>query len=121
MLVIRKTQMEALKKAADVSFEEKILIHLNQFFPDAFAAMESSGALQMIRHGIRSAKHHGFKSERNVCKYIDVMVVFGPHFDQSPKFPWAAKILSDNNITDNKARINLLVASALVHTDKQEG
>lgn len=121
MLLIRQAQMEALNKSAQMGFEDKMLAHLNRFFPDAFAAMGEPGALKMIRHGIRRAKHHGFNSERDVCKYIDVMVVFGRDFDQDANLPWAAEILSDNTITDNKVRIDLLVTCAMAQAEKQEG
>jgi len=121
MLVIRKAQLRALKKAAEMGFENKMVAHLNQFFPVVFAKMEEAEMLEMIRYGIQRARHHGFESGRDICKYIDVMVVFGPDFDKDADLPWAAEILSDNTTTDNKVRINLLITSAIAQADNQEG
>ncbi len=120
MLIIRQHQMETLQRAALMGFENRMVAHLNHFFPDECAAMEESGTRQIIRYGIERAGHYGIVAERDVCKYIDVMVVFGPDFDTDANLPWAVEILSDETITDNKGRVDLLVTSALTHAAKQE-
>lgn len=120
MLLIRKAQMETLRKAAQQGFENKMLAHLNRFFPDACAAMAESGTREIIRYGIGRAKRNGFESEREVCKYIDVMVVFGRDFDRDTNLPWATEILSDKTIMDNKARMDRLITYAMAHADKKE-
>ena len=120
MLIIRQDQMDILRQEARKGFENRMLAHLTRYFSEACARMGEGETRDLIRYGIERANHYGIEAERDVCKYIDVMVVLGRDFDVDETFPWAAEILTDDTLQDNKTRTDLLVQSAVAHTGTKE-
>ncbi len=94
MLMIRQEQLRLLAQAEVEKFEDWMLAHLKKFFPAQCQAAGDSKVRQMIRRGIERAAAHRITSRRDVCKYIDLMVVFGRDFDKDHRYPWAGKILA---------------------------
>jgi hypothetical protein len=85
-------------------FENWMAAHLAKFFPRECAALGESKLLATIQYGIRQAARHGLTVKRDVCKYIDVMIVLGPDFDTDKGYPWAAELLKRRSTADEKAR-----------------
>jgi hypothetical protein len=94
MLQIRKEQLEALSKVPESVFTEKMMLHIRKHFPSHYEALGEENSRKLIGHGIERGKHHGFISERNACKFIDLMLCFGIDFDTDKKHRWAVEILS---------------------------
>src|SRR5882724_11501034 len=97
-MIIRKQQMVFLSQARTGNFEDRVAEHLNRCFPAECQAMGSKRVLELIRYGIERAATHGVNLERDVCKYIDLMLVFGHDFDGDPNTPWASRILEDSTL-----------------------
>jgi hypothetical protein len=93
MLTVRPRQIAVFSQLEVKKFEDWMVQHLNRFFPDQCQAAGESEVRKLVRHGIGRAAVHGFAARREVCKYIDLMVVFGRQFDTDRRFPWAAEIL----------------------------
>jgi hypothetical protein len=103
-LTIRQAQMDVFSQVEIQKFEDWMVAHLNKFFP---AQSQASGELQLrelIQHGIHRAANHGITTERDVCKFIDLMIVFGPEFDRDNKSAWAGQILSNRKTARSKIR-----------------
>jgi hypothetical protein len=97
MLAIRPEQLAVLSQAQVKRFEDWMLAHLKTFFPKE---SELAGELELrekIQYGIKQASTYRITSERDVCKYIDLMMVLGRDFDRDKKLPWAAEILGTRN------------------------
>ncbi len=73
--------------------------------------------------GIEKASHYGIVSERDVCKFTDLMFAFGEMFDKDTKLPWAVAILTDSGIEDPSTRTNRLwdTAQAYIAWLEQKG
>ena len=76
----------------------------------------STGTLQ-----IRAISGHsgpvpgaGVQREEDVCKYIDVMFVYGRDFDRDPQYGWARTILEPEN-TDPSRKASFLLETAKRH------
>jgi hypothetical protein len=91
MLVVRTAQLEALAASAERLFEERLVAHLEKFFPRPCAGLGEAGLRQLCREGIARARTYGLRSERDLCKYLNLMFVFGRAFDREQS--WAAEIL----------------------------
>ncbi|NQU76002.1 MAG: hypothetical protein HQ546_06810 [Planctomycetes bacterium] len=111
-MIIRKAQMEAFSRAAENAFADRMVGHVNEFFPKRCAALGQDGTSEAIYYGIKRAKTYGIVIERDVCKYIDVMFAYGRDFDVDPKQAWAGRILNDPAIDDPAVRIKRLMAAA---------
>ncbi|MFN7997632.1 MAG: hypothetical protein U0Q18_28700 [Bryobacteraceae bacterium] len=94
MLTIRREQLDIFSKLDVENFEQWVLTHLKKFFPAQCAAQDDRRTVDMIRTGIRRAGIYRIVSKPDVCKYIDLMMVFGPDFDQDRRYPWASEILA---------------------------
>ncbi len=113
MFVIRDAVWDRLAEQAVADFIGRMRVHLRKFFPEQCDALGETRIGQLIEHGIRRARVYGFQSERDVCKYIDLMCVFGHAFDRNERLPWARQILESRFPPDPAERIELLHETAL--------
>ncbi|MGA2987123.1 MAG: hypothetical protein ABSG32_25285 [Terriglobia bacterium] len=93
MLIIRKKQMAVFVEVEIEKFVDGMLVHLRKFFPRQCEAMGEPQLRETIRYGIKRAAAYGITAERDVYKYVDLMVVFGRDFDADKQFPWAGETL----------------------------
>ena len=77
MLTIRRAQIAILSQLEVQKFEEWMLVHLKKFFPRQCAAAGDRRLREMVQHGIQRAAAYGITARRDVCKYIDLRIVFG--------------------------------------------
>ena len=111
MLVIRKEQLHVFDRDKRQRFVAKMLEHLQKFFPERCARIGETQLRQWVEHGISRAAIYGLASERDVCKYLDVMTVFGKDFDQDSRLPWASRILAVHHIKPAEKAGRLLEAA----------
>jgi hypothetical protein len=109
LLVLRKEQEEAMYYG---QFENWMIGHLNEFFPETCEELGKRGVREEIRFGIKRAAQYGIKEGQELCNYINLMMAFGCDFDINPEFPWAESILNDNQITSPVDRMKRLLKSA---------
>jgi hypothetical protein len=102
MLTIRQEQITVFSQLEVEKFEEWMLAHLKKFFPAKCRALGESKLLEIIRRGVKRAAVYQFTSKRDVCKFIDLMVVFGREFDTDKRLPWAGKILASKGAPEQK-------------------
>ena len=113
MFVIRDTVWDRLAEQAVADFIGRMRVHLREFFPEQCDALGETKIGQLIEHGIRKARAFGFESERDVCKYIDLMCVFGHAFDRDERLPWAREILESRSPPDPGERMERLYDTAM--------
>ncbi|MEA1932862.1 MAG: hypothetical protein U9N60_00265 [Thermodesulfobacteriota bacterium] len=105
--------MDSLKQIPAKAFENSMVEHIREFFPNHYRVAGKPVVGEVIKYGIMQAKKYDFTSERNVCLYITVMFMLGSNFDSDILFPWAADILEDKNMPDPTARADKLTDTAL--------
>jgi len=118
MLMIRREQLELFRANALKDFEDRMIEHIANFFPKEFAKLGELNLREMIQYGSKRASSYGIVSERDVCKYLDLMVVFGRAFDADPTLPWVARILRDQSVKVPATRIGRLYELALKSRNK---
>src|SRR5437764_345403 len=107
-MIIRQEQMAVLAGVHQRKFEDELAEHLNRCFPDKCAALGEARMRHVIRHGIGRAASHGINLERDICKFIDLMFVFGYGFDECPDLPWVTPILEDDSFKNSTAKMEYL-------------
>jgi hypothetical protein len=118
MFRIRAAQRDAFREQAIARFEAGAREHLARFFPDACRELGDAGVSAAVRTGIERAARHGIVAERDVCKFLDIMFVFGFDFDEA--LPWAREILGDPRSRDPFERMRLLHAKS-IHEERARG
>jgi hypothetical protein len=116
MLTIRPQQMQKFSESALKRFEETMLVHLKKFFPDFCEASGEPEVREFIQYGIKRAASYQVTSERDVSRYIDLMVSLGADFDNDKQLSWAGEILRTRNSPE--ARISVLLKTAEKHLSK---
>ena len=118
MLVIRKEQDEKLAQVHMAVFEDRMIAHINKHFPSHYESLGEENCRELIRFGIERGATHDFVSERNVCKYIDLMLCFGVEFDIDQKQAWAAEILGDDAWVSVDAKMDALFKEGVRRLEK---
>jgi hypothetical protein len=121
MLKIRKEQMEELAKVTVRSFEDGMVEHIKKFFPKFHEVMGEPAVRNAIRYGVDRAEVYGFKAERDVCLYINLMFLLGSDFDTDVQLPWLAAILTDETGMEPGARMDKAYDAAMEYLDDVAG
>ena len=115
MITIRKEQMEAFRAEAMLRFEDKLVAHVAEHFPDQYQSLGDGGTRAMIRQGIKRAGSYGIVTEPGVAAYIKLMFLLGRNFDVDPDLPWAQRVLSGTIYKSEESKVNQLVKEAYEH------
>lgn len=121
MLVIRKAQMAVLEQAVLRTFENRMLEHLKEFFPKHCEILGEEQVRKVIRLGLERAEQYGLVSERDIHLYVGLMFMLGSYFDHDPQLPWAAKILTDEDIVDPNVRADRVYDRAMAFLNEAAG
>ena len=121
MLVIRDSQMTALEQVAVRNFENRLLEHLEEFFPKHCGILGKEQVRKVIRLGLEQAEQYDFVSERNVYLYVGLMFMLGSYFDQDLQLPWAKQILVDENLVNPNTRADRLYDRAMAFLNQAAG
>jgi hypothetical protein len=117
MLTIRQAQFAVLSQLEVQKFEEWMLVHLKRFFPRQCAGGGDQRLREMVQYGIQRAAGYGVTAKRDVCKYIDLMIVFGRDFDTDGRSRWAGAVLGERR--NPGAKIQTLLQAAKLRLRKR--
>jgi hypothetical protein len=119
-LTIRDQQLRALGEHTADTFERKLMQHLREFFPGQTAAMDEAALRAVVEYGVARAGTYGIDAKRDLCKYLNLMFVFGRDFDVDPRFPWTRQSL-DNMEIGPTLKLNRLYLDAREHEHEGTG
>lgn len=120
MLVIRAAQLAVLAKPAIDRLRARARAHLQAHFAGQCAALGPERLGDAVDHGLARASAHGFTTEPDLLKYLNLCFTFGRDFDADPACAWAAEILGDGRL-DPDERMERLHAAALREESEGEG
>jgi hypothetical protein len=116
-MLIRKSQFELFSTQEVQKFEDWMVSHLQKFFPSQCEPLGEGELRAFIQLGIVRAAHYEIREKREVCRFIDLMMVFGQDFDSSEQTSWAAEILSRPGDSGMKMRALLFAAKRSLESD----
>jgi hypothetical protein len=108
MLIIRQEQMDEFFRTSGKNFMDWMFAHVKKFFPEDYQDLGNTEVREMIGYGIQKAETYDITTERDVCKYIDLMFALGQDFDTNPDLPWVQEILQDETLPDPAERMDRL-------------
>jgi hypothetical protein len=112
VLTIRNEQLRVLGAQRRTDFEVRLARHLLRFFPAKIGSLSPDDLEVFIRHGSSRAQRYGLDTERDICKYLSLMCVFGRDFDSDARQPWAGEILR-RPFRTSRSKMNRLMEVAL--------
>jgi hypothetical protein len=112
MLRIRKEQLAVFGPLGKKAFEDRVIAHIQKIFPEQSESLGEPKLRETIQYGTQRAAAYKIISERDVCKYIDLMILYGRDFDKDPKLPWAQSILQNQAIRNPSSKIERLYKAA---------
>ena len=111
-MVIRAEQMQVFEEAAAKRFENQMVGQLSALFPRISDKLGDPGLREVIQYGVARAGDHGITRQRDVGRYIAIMLMFGPHFDSKPASGPFYAVLRDPRLEGSRARADALCEAA---------
>ncbi len=120
-MIIRQAQVEELGKYTLHAFEDEMVAHLAEFSPPLFKVIKEEQMREVVRFGINRADGHGFTLRGTIRLYLELILLYGSHFDTDPQYPWAGAILADKNSSAEMQRAEKLFDKTLEYQEKVSG
>jgi hypothetical protein len=121
VLVIRKDQLETIRQTAGLRFEDEMIVHLGDFSPALVRTVDEDHLRKAIRLGIAHAAVYGLTHRGPVRLYLELMLLFGSHFDTDPQYPWTAEILTNPHSASQIELAEQLYQRTLVYCESVAG
>ena len=119
-MILRESQFAVLSRRKEKVFEDRLVDHVQRFFPEQAEALKRDALLSLLEVGLAKARSYGLRSERDLCKFMNLIFTFGLNFDVDERLPWARRNLEATGIGPT-LRINRLYLDALEHEDEGRG
>ena len=119
MLKIREEQLAALRSTLVRSFHQKLLRHVREYFREETEDRGNGELLDHIRKTLERAGTYGLRAERDLFKYINISMIYGPDFDQKEETAWMREYLNDDDVPDPSQRLHRL-HEAVIHRLRRE-
>jgi len=119
MLTIRREQFKALRVSLIRRFHQELLEHVKTNFVDETEGKSDKELLEHISQALKRAEVYGLKAERDLYKYINVSMLYGPNFDQE-ETAWTRDYLVDEDVSSPSQRMNHLCQEVVCRLDVEE-
>jgi len=120
MLTIRKEQLAVFGPVGKKAFEDRMVAHLKRVFPDKSEVLGEPQLRETIQYGTQRAAAYRIISERDVCRYIDLMILYGRDFDKDPHLPWAQSTLENRALRNPTSKIERLYKAAKKQENRRQ-
>jgi hypothetical protein len=120
MLTIRKEQLAVFGPIGKKAFDDRMVAHLKKVFPDKSEVLGESKLRETIQYGTQRAAAYRIISERDVCKYIDLMILYGRDFDKDSNLPWAQSALQNQALRNPTSKIERLYKAAKKQENRRQ-
>jgi hypothetical protein len=120
MLTIRKEQIKAFEEVAMRQFIDDMIIHVNKYFPEECGKLGEEQLRNHLVWIIPRAKKYGLEAERDLCRYLNLSIIYGKDFDSDPGLVWMVNILLDYNEPNPSLRLNRLYKEVTKRMEKEE-
>jgi len=121
MLVLRRPQIKAISYLAREEFVVRLMAHVRHHFPRDTDAMDEAQLRATVEEGIAQAEKHGFSSDRDITRYLNLMFTFGRYFDRDPSLSWATRLFARKGRLKPGSLMNKLYIQGLRHEKSGQG
>lgn len=107
MLTIRKEQMDVLSNYMRSRFEQRMVEHLREKFPDRTSDLADEKIRVVVQNSIKKAESYGIEYEDDIRRFIEYLVIYGTQLDVREQTRWIGDILRRNDL-DGAAKMDLI-------------
>ncbi|MDD2735377.1 MAG: hypothetical protein PHF56_15675 [Desulfuromonadaceae bacterium] len=94
MLTVRSAQIQAFECAGWKQFENEMVIHSQAFSPVLCGVLGEEQLREAVQQAIKRALGYEFTKRGPIRLVIEMMFMFGSHFDVDPQYPQFSDILN---------------------------
>jgi hypothetical protein len=108
MLTIRDKQMRVLSAKVAAIFESRLRSYLESTYPGQVQALPNGGLGPFMARAFEKAASLGLRSEADVARWAEILLVHGEDFGNSARTVWARELLDEPETTpaDKLSRID---------------
>lgn len=118
LLRVREISIEDFAQTPTANAGDTAATQLQKIWPRKCRQMDEMTLRGLITDGIESAKGYDITTECGVVLYTALMFLLGSGFDKDPQFPWAAKILNDETMPNQSAKVGRLYKESMAFLNK---
>ena len=111
-LRIRSEQMAVFDQHATERFQRQMTTHIREQFPRETAAYDDTALYDFVGRQIEQASEYHITDRPSLAQYLNLAMIFGPHFDQSDEHPWAGEILNNPSLNSGQTKMMYLNEAA---------
>ena len=109
---ISRKQVDGFNEEAAKKFEDHTTEKIRDYMPVEFKKHGEEKVRDMIRIGLANAPQYGLTRERDVARYVILMVATVPDFDTNEETSyWSQPVLSDESLDPEEKLKNLFEAA----------
>src|SRR4051812_18732819 len=112
MLTIRNQQMRAMEDALRRAFVPQLIDHARACHAERAAALGDNGLAEHLRALLRLADGYGVVGGQDLCRLLDLSLVFGLGWDSSEELRWMHTRMQDTTLPDPGRRLAVLFREA---------
>lgn len=99
MLIIRREQVEAFRRAAAQRFEHDLVADLRRNYPGPSVRVGDEGLIKLIRDAEKRGAIYGITSEQDIATLAELDLSFGAPFERQKHCEWAVPLLADKSLS----------------------
>lgn len=120
-MIIRKKQIRTFHKAAAAQFERTLVEHIQRHFPAQASFIGEAAITETVRLGIPKAEKLGYRTQREIALFVNLMFLLGTEFDSDIQLEAIAAALKGPVEAESLVRINTSYDLAMAYLDEIEG
>ena len=120
-LRLSQEQLEQMNQAKHACFDQRLLAHLQRFYPESLQGMDVAAQQQFAALCRQSAARYGYSAANEVTRWAGLLVELGSDFPQPPEHETYRQLLEQRGPLPAQRLDNLIaeLQCQLLRTDKE--
>jgi hypothetical protein len=120
-LHLSQNQLEQMNQAKHACFDQRLLAHLQLFYPEALLGMDAAAQQQFAALCRQSAERYGYSAANEVSRWAGLLAELGSDFPQAPEHDAYRQLLEQRGPLPAERLDNLIAElhCQLLRTDKE--
>lgn len=118
MIRLRDYRLDEAPDSSGKLLAGDLLALLARFYGEKFHYQGETAMRALIAHAMATAGSFGISSGRGLTVYATLMFMLGSGFASDPMYPWAGRVLRDERLAGESARVSELHREAISYLNE---